>query len=243
MNFLAHAEVARRMGGASDATVLGAMLPDLAHLVPFGIVRSGLPAALAAGWDCHVASDSVFHADTRFRAAVSGMARRLRHGGWRQWPAHAAAHVSWELLLDGRWVLRSDPAGWFPAVVRSPTFLEHLQPDEARQWLQLADLRFATSLWAPYVDPEPVAERTWRRLRRTSVAFGADGIGQLADLLGEQVAVVEELAEPMVQAAAAAAAAASAAAVAAVANGPDAGTNLNARSLPLGGTPPTAPRP
>lgn len=200
MNFLAHAEVARRLPCSDPATVLGAMLPDLTHLVPLRVVRHRLPAAVAAGWTCHVAADEVFHADPRFRTAVADMTRALRAGGWPRWPAHAAAHVSWELLLDGRWVQRSDPASWFTAVLRSRPFLDSLGPAERPRWDRLVQGQAASPLWASYVDAAPVADRTWRRLRATKAAFDPDGISQLTALLEAQIPSVERLAEPIVQA-------------------------------------------
>lgn len=204
MNFLAHAEVARRLPGSDDAVVLGAMLPDLAHLVPVRLARHRLPPEVDRGWACHLAADTTFHADARFRAAVSGMARRLGRRGWPRWPAHAAAHVSWELLLDGRWVLRSDPARWFTAVLGHPAFVDTLGAGERRRWDRLVRLQVAQPLWASYVEPGSVADRTWRRLQATRVGFDAEGIGDLADLLREQVPVVDRLAEPLVQGALAA---------------------------------------
>lgn len=200
MNFLAHAEVARRLPGTGDAVVLGAMLPDLAHLVPVRVARQRLHGGLADGWACHLAADQAFHADPRFRGAIAGMARRLRDRGWPRWPALAAAHVSWELLLDGRWALRSDPATWFPAVLRSPAFLDLLDATERGHWERLVQLQALRPLWTAYVEPGDVAQRTWRRLQATTVGFDASGTGDLAALLQEQLPAVEVLAEPLVEA-------------------------------------------
>lgn len=204
MNFLAHAEVARRLPRSSDAVVLGAMLPDLAHLVPIRLDRQRLSGGLTAGWNCHVAADRVFHADDRFRAAVSGMARQLQEHGWPRWPARAAAHVSWELLLDGRWAQRSDPTPWFAPVLRCSELVDRLQPDEQQRWEGLVHRQVSHPLWTSYIEPGAVAERTWRRLQATTVGFDATGTGQLADLLHQQVPVVERLVEPLVRAALAA---------------------------------------
>jgi hypothetical protein len=200
MNFLAHAEVARRLPRSGDDVVLGAMLPDLAHLVPIRVARQRFRDELADGWACHLATDQAFHADPRFRLAISGMARRLRDQGWPRWPAHAAAHVSWELLLDGRWALRSDPAMWFPAVLRSRAFLDLLDATERGHWERLVQLQALRPLWTSYVEPGAVAWRTWRRLQATTVGFDAGGIPQLAALLQAELPAVEHLAEPLVEA-------------------------------------------
>ena len=77
MNFLAHAEVARRSGGDADF-VLGAVLPDLLPMAGVRLDRDAVPAAVAAGWSEHHRADAAFHASPTFAAGVAGLRTDLR---------------------------------------------------------------------------------------------------------------------------------------------------------------------
>jgi hypothetical protein len=99
VNFFAHALVAS-WRSPSPAFALGAMLPDLA-----GMVGARTPpvehAELAAGIDLHHATDRAFHRLPVFVAATGAIQRQLISRGLARGPAAGAAHVAFELCLDG----------------------------------------------------------------------------------------------------------------------------------------------
>ncbi len=99
MNFFAHALVAS-WRSPSPAYALGAMLPDLA-----GMIGTRTPplehAELAAGVELHHATDRAFHCLPVFVDATDEIERRLMALGLRRGPAAGAAHVGFELCLDG----------------------------------------------------------------------------------------------------------------------------------------------
>ena len=77
MNFLAHAEVARRSGGDADF-VLGAVLPDLLPMAGVRLARDDVPASVGAGWAEHHRADAAFHASPTFAAGVGALRSDLR---------------------------------------------------------------------------------------------------------------------------------------------------------------------
>ena len=99
MNFFAHALVAS-WRSPSPVYALGAMLPDLA-----GMVGTRTPpvdhAELAAGVELHHLTDRAFHRLPVFVAAMGAIQGRLMTLGLGRGPAAGAAHVGFELCLDG----------------------------------------------------------------------------------------------------------------------------------------------
>ena len=100
MNFPSHAWVAFTVGVDGPEELLGCMLPDLTQLVGvhFG---DEVPAAVDRGRRLHHLADAAFHDHPAFRAGVSLLRRDLRDAGLATGPRRAAAHVGYELLLDG----------------------------------------------------------------------------------------------------------------------------------------------
>ncbi|HWB74554.1 MAG TPA: hypothetical protein VG755_06355 [Nannocystaceae bacterium] len=106
MNFLGHAAAARWQNG--DARfVLGAMLPDFAHMAG---VRRVVPrdAITAAGVAFHHRTDEAFHGCPSFHRLCHDGCETLQREGVGRGPSLAVSHLAIELLLDG--VLASDDA-------------------------------------------------------------------------------------------------------------------------------------
>lgn len=106
MNFLGHAAAARWT--SSDARfVLGAMLPDFAHMAG---VRRVVPrdAITAAGVAFHHRTDEAFHGCPSFHRLCHQGYETLQREGVGRGPSLAVSHLAIELLLDG--VLASDDA-------------------------------------------------------------------------------------------------------------------------------------
>jgi hypothetical protein len=103
VNFLAHLEVARRRLGEEDSSaLLGAMLPDLISVTNLRVgPLERWPAGVADGIRCHRRADEAFHADPHFVAGITAIRDDLTAVGFARGSARAAAHVAWELLLDG----------------------------------------------------------------------------------------------------------------------------------------------
>jgi hypothetical protein len=99
MNFLGHAAAARWYSG-EPRFVLGAMLPDFAHMAGIRAVRPG-DAVTAAGVAFHHRTDAAFHGCASFHALCHAGTTRLRADGVARGPALALGHVAIELLLDG----------------------------------------------------------------------------------------------------------------------------------------------
>jgi acyl carrier protein phosphodiesterase len=188
VNFFAHALVAS-WHSPSPAYALGAMLPDLA-----GMVGARTPAVdhaeLAAGVELHHTTDRAFHRLPAFVAAMGEIQRRLMGLGFDRGPAAGAAHVGFELCLDG--ALLDEPK----AIPHYLAALEAAQgdlgaaipwpdPDCASRWHALVD-RLAA--WGPphrYRDLDLVATRVERALAsRPRLALAA---GQV-DLLRQEMA-------------------------------------------------------
>jgi hypothetical protein len=201
MNFLAHGEVARRLPSGSADLTLGAMLPDLAHMLDFSITPTQAPQAIRDGWECHLTTDKWFHSDDRFRSAVSLMSAALSGKGWSRWPAQAAAHVSWELMIDGHLARSADPTTWYEAALSSPSFRESLDGPEQTSWDRLVDAQTSRPLWRVYMDPAGVADRTWRRLAHTRLAFPFDAIEDLVALLNDETEVIAAEADDLLDSA------------------------------------------
>ena len=99
MNFLGHAAVA--CWTASDpGFVLGAMLPDFAHMIGERLDRLE-DDGLRCGERHHRKTDEAFHRAASFRTLVRDATSVLTRGGLERGPARGAAHVGIELLFDG----------------------------------------------------------------------------------------------------------------------------------------------
>jgi hypothetical protein len=98
MNFLGHAAAARWM--SSDARfVLGAMLPDFAHIA--GLRRVAPVDAIAvAGVAFHHRTDDAFHGCASFGRLCHEGYETLQQDGVRRGSALAVSHLAIELLLD-----------------------------------------------------------------------------------------------------------------------------------------------
>ena len=197
MNLLAHGEVARRLPESNADRTLGAMLPDLTHMLGFRLEPDRLTAAVRTGWSCHVATDRWFHADERFRGAVRQMAAALAEDGWGRWTAQAVAHASWELLLDGQLARSSDPSSWYLEALTSESFRACLAADERSTWDQLVDAQIRQPLWKSYLTTEGIADRTWRRVRSTRLAFPEQLIPELVAVLDPQSDVIAEVSDAL----------------------------------------------
>jgi hypothetical protein len=177
VNFLAHAEVARRVGGDADV-VLGAVLPDLLPMAGVRLDRSAVPAGVAAGWAGHHRADAAFHASPTFAAGVQALRTELRGTTLGTGPRRAAAHVGWELLLD-------DAVGGDPVTIDAfRAALARARPltDDAR-WHLLLD-RFEAIRPTAATAPDVVAQRVQRACsRRPRLAFGDDHLDDLAAAL------------------------------------------------------------
>ena len=99
MNFIAHADVARRHR-ADPRFVLGAVLPDLVPMLGLTITRDDVEPVVAEGWRFHHVVDEAFHADPYFLAGVRALRDDLRSTPLHTGARRAVAHVGWELLLD-----------------------------------------------------------------------------------------------------------------------------------------------
>ncbi len=99
VNFFGHA-LAASWRGREPAFALGAMLPDFAGMCGMRL-DAALDAETAAGVDYHHATDRVFHMLEPFARATAGIAEQLMARGVPRGPARGAAHVGFELCLDG----------------------------------------------------------------------------------------------------------------------------------------------
>lgn len=189
MNFLAHAEVARRASDGSVPFVLGAVLPDLLPMAGVRVVREHVPAPVAEGWAEHHRADAAFHAHPAFVAGVGALRTDLRATALGTGPRRAAAHVGWELLLDD--VLAG--ADELVSVFREALLLGRtVSPEPA--WHDLLD-RFAALRPSGPAAPEVLAERVRQACsRRARLAFGPEHLDDLAGVLDGHRADVADLA-------------------------------------------------
>lgn len=166
MNYFAHARVA---AGQDDdpAFVLGAMLPDFAHMI--GERGAGLDhPGLRSGETHHHRADAAFHRAPGFVTLVRDAAARLVATGLARGPALACAHVGVELLLDG--ALVGDPradAPYLEALRAAPALRGSIRwrgPSGARRFQRLQERLAAAGPPAALRDPARVTERLARTL-------------------------------------------------------------------------------
>lgn len=183
MNFFAHAVVAS-WRSASPAYALGAMLPDLA-----GIVGSRTPPVahpeVSAGVDLHHETDRAFHRLPVFVHAMSEIQAQLMRRGLGRGPAAGAAHVAFEICLDGALVDQPDAVPRYLAALevgRGELRGAFAWPgdDQHARWGALVDRLAAHGLPRGGFESGPVAQRVTRALAsRPRLALDPAG----ADLL------------------------------------------------------------
>lgn len=168
MNFFAHALVAS-WRSRSPAYALGAMLPDLA-----GMVGARTPPVehleVAAGVELHHATDRAFHRLPAFVRATSEIQARLMGRGLGRGPAAGAAHVGFEICLDGALLDEPDAVPHYLAALEAARgelrgVFSWPAADTAARWEALVD-RLA-SYGPPHqrtLDLSVVAERVARAL-------------------------------------------------------------------------------
>jgi hypothetical protein len=189
VNFLAHADVARRSSGDDPAFVLGAVLPDLLPMAGVRLDRGDVAPEVAAGWAEHHRADAAFHAHPAFLAGVGALRADLRSTSLGTGPRRAAAHVGWELLLD------DEVAGSasLVAVFRSALALGRSVTREPA-WHGLLD-RFSAIQPAGPAGGDVLAERVRRACsRRARLAFGPEHLDELAVVLERHRAAVASVA-------------------------------------------------
>lgn len=185
MNFLAHAEVARRFSGGDPAFVLGAVLPDLLPMAGVRLGRDDVAPEVAAGWAEHHRADAAFHVHPAFLAGVGTLRTDLRATALGTGPRRAAAHVGWELLLDDV-VAGSAP---LVSVFRAALALGRSVSDDPG-WHELLD-RFDAIRPSGPAPGEVLAERVRRACsRRARLAFGPEHLDELAAVLDRHRAAV-----------------------------------------------------
>ena len=165
MNFLAHVAVARGSGLESDQAALGAALPDLAGMIGVPLHRRPVPPAVADGIACHHACDQVFHGHPMFVDGSRSLRRALEGKGVASGPSRGAAHVGWELLLDGE-IGRDAVEAFERAIDQSAEVLAPVMTgEEHARWTSLVAAVQSRQPWRRYRDPGYVASRVALALR------------------------------------------------------------------------------
>jgi hypothetical protein len=185
VNFFGHALAASWRSG-EPAFALGAMLPDFASMCGMRL-DAAHGNALAAGVDYHHATDRAFHQLAPFAAGVAEIADRLIGAGVARGPARGAAHVGFELCLDGALLDEAGAARSYRgalAVGADPAIeaaLSWSAPDGRARWRALRARLAAHGLPIEYRDPARVAERVERILsRRRLLALSPAGAAIVA---------------------------------------------------------------
>jgi hypothetical protein len=127
LNFFAHA-VAATWRSERPAFVLGAMLPDFAHMAR-ATLANRQPPGVEAGVAYHHLCDRHFHRMASFRRLESAALALFRAAGLSRGPARGAAHVGVELCLDGACLDDSRLVGHYRAALHCAT------PAEATAWI------------------------------------------------------------------------------------------------------------
>jgi hypothetical protein len=174
LNYFAHARIAAArdadaaVANACDpAFVLGAMLPDFAHMIGARVADLAHPA-LRSGAQHHHQADAAFHRAPAFVALVRGATRALAAGGLARGPARGAAHVGIELLFDG--ALVGDPhadAAYVSALGAAPALdaaIRWSRADGPLRWQQLHARLLAHGPPVSLREPAHVSERVARAL-------------------------------------------------------------------------------
>lgn len=167
MNFFAHALVAS-WRSRSPAYALGAMLPDLASMVG---ARTPVVdhVEVAAGVELHHATDRAFHRLPVFVRAMAEIQERLMRRGVGRGPAAGAAHVGFELCLDGALLDEPDAVPSYLAALDAArgdlrATIPWPEPDAAGRWHALVDRLASYGPPDRYRDPALVTDRVARAL-------------------------------------------------------------------------------
>jgi hypothetical protein len=174
LNYFAHARVAAvrgadpaAAGGCDPAFVLGAMLPDFAHMIGARVSEIAHPA-LRSGARHHQSADAAFHRAPAFAALLRDATRVLAAAGLARGPARGVAHVGIELLFDGALVgdARGD-AAYVGALVTArevEAAIRWSHDDAAARWQRLQSRLLASGPPRALRDPAHVTERVARAL-------------------------------------------------------------------------------
>jgi len=183
------------------------MLPDFAGMCGMRL-ESALDAEAAAGVDFHHATDRVFHRLQPFARAVVEIAGELVAAGVARGPARGAAHVGFELCLDGTLLGEAGAAAAYREALAAgadPRLERQLcwnAPDGPARWRAFCRRLAAHGPPLEYRDPGCVAERVERVLAgRPLLALsraGAAAVGRAMPAVAARVeaaapAVIEEL--------------------------------------------------
>jgi hypothetical protein len=167
VNFFAHALVAS-WRSPSAAYALGSMLPDLVNMC-----RSRTPPIdhvdVAAGVALHHATDRAFHRLPAFMDAMTELANRLMQRGLGRGPAAGAAHVGFELCLDGALLDQPGAIAHYLAALDAGRgelrgAIPWPDPDAAVRWHALLERLAAYGAPHAYRDSDEVADRVERVL-------------------------------------------------------------------------------
>lgn len=204
MNFVGHVEVARTLFGHradDDLLAFGAALPDLTSMAHLRLDQSALLPVLREGVNLHHRTDRVFHALGGFSGGVRAITAELSARGLSAGAARAVGHAGFELLLDGCLLTEPGVEGSFLAALeQAPTAAGAIHGVEAERWRLLVDGMRHDRWWLGYGDAAVVAGALERRLRhRARLAFPAEEIGVVADVLAARLPVVAAMAGELVE--------------------------------------------
>jgi hypothetical protein len=166
LNYFSHARVAAEVDGDA-AFVLGAMLPDFAHMMGQRICELTHPG-LRSGERHHRKTDEAFHRCRAFQTLLREGVAVLAAAGLSRGPARAATHVGLELLFDGALVgdPRSD-APYLCALDAAPELEPSITwsgPDGTLRWQRLQARLRMNGLPYALRDPTRVTERLARAI-------------------------------------------------------------------------------
>lgn len=199
MNFFGHA-VAACWRDRSPGFVLGAMLPDFATMC--GGKLDGVDHdEIGRGLDWHYLCDAAFHRLPLFRDRVTAASNRMQDRSIRRGPARGAAHVGFELFLDGCLLHEERAAGAYKSALSraAPSDLGsriRWREGVTRGRFEVMRLRLS-EVGSPtgYADDDVVIDRVVRVLsRRPRLAVDDSELSVLADELRALGREVEALA-------------------------------------------------
>jgi hypothetical protein len=175
VNFFGHA-LAASWQSREPGFALGSMLPDFASMCGMRLAGAS-DAATLAGVAYHHATDRVFHRLEPFARGVAEIAGDLIARGAARGPARGAAHVGFELCLDGALLgdggARAAYLDGLAAGSELAGALSWSEPDGAARWRHLCARLVERGVPLDYAEPDRVAERVGRVLaHRPLLALG-----------------------------------------------------------------------
>lgn len=183
------------------------MLPDLISATSLKVgPLERWPVGAADGIRCHRRADEAFHADRRFVGGMTAMRDDLMDAGFGRGPARAAAHVSWELLLDGTLLGdRATVGAYLDALaVPGPTWAPAAEVGELDRWQEVVR-RYRERGLPDGIAPASTADLVVRLLaRRPRLAVDASLTSALVEVLVQHEPRVVEVAGEVITATAAA---------------------------------------